>query len=87
MSTKAIGRSVGALFLLAFVAYGVGNALVGSGTTEVGALASKALRTRLTTARAKAIGGIVPRADSGSTSITIRRPEYSGRTVRRSTSA
>jgi hypothetical protein len=38
MSTKAIGRSVGALFLLAFVAYGVGNALVGSGTTEVGAL-------------------------------------------------
>ncbi|MFE9751564.1 DUF4386 domain-containing protein [Saccharothrix saharensis] len=38
MSKRAIGRSVGVLFLLAFVAYGVGNALVGSGTTEVGAL-------------------------------------------------
>ncbi|MFJ6675486.1 DUF4386 domain-containing protein [Actinosynnema sp. NPDC091369] len=38
MSSRAIARSVGALFLVAFVAYGVGNALVDAGTTAVGAL-------------------------------------------------
>ncbi|QQQ74612.1 DUF4386 domain-containing protein [Saccharothrix sp. 6-C] len=32
MSTRAIGRAMGALFLLAFVAYGTGTALVGSGS-------------------------------------------------------
>ncbi len=38
MSSRAIGRSMGALFLLAFVVYGVGTALVDSGSTAVGAL-------------------------------------------------
>ncbi|MEV1117389.1 DUF4386 domain-containing protein [Actinosynnema sp. NPDC049800] len=38
MSSRAIGRTVGTLFLVAFVAYGGGTALVGSGSSaQVGA--------------------------------------------------
>jgi hypothetical protein len=33
MSSRAIGRAMGALFLLAFVAYGAGSALVGPGSS------------------------------------------------------
>ncbi|MEV8442810.1 DUF4386 domain-containing protein [Actinosynnema sp. NPDC051121] len=38
MSSRAIGRSAGVLFLLAFVVYGGGSALVGSGSSAAGGL-------------------------------------------------
>lgn len=38
MSSRTTGRAIGALFLLAFLAYGVGTALAGSASVPVGAL-------------------------------------------------
>ncbi|MCE6994706.1 DUF4386 domain-containing protein [Saccharothrix sp. S26] len=38
MSSRAVGRSIGVLLLVAFVAYGGGNALVGAGSSAAGGL-------------------------------------------------
>jgi hypothetical protein len=38
MSSRTTGRAIGALFLLAFLAYGVGGALAGSASVPAGAL-------------------------------------------------
>ncbi|MCC8251380.1 DUF4386 domain-containing protein [Saccharothrix luteola] len=38
MSSRTTGRAIGALFLLAFLAYGIGTALAGSASVPVGAL-------------------------------------------------
>ncbi|XVS62650.1 DUF4386 domain-containing protein [Actinosynnema sp. CA-299493] len=54
MSSRAIGRAMGTLFLLAFVAYGAGAALVGSGSSAL--VAAGALLMLLNSAVVVGIG-------------------------------